>query len=155
MTDNKGTYSEWETTGEELSLSMDRIKQKYSLVRKGMTDNTEREFDEELKTTEKMEIVHTILTKLKLIPALTIKDWIDMNNALLMAGTLYERAENDIQPEIDSLLHQYLNDKIDENACKERAMFLAMKAGIRNTDEFMAEFEERMRGIKTKLEKQK
>ena len=125
------------------------LKDKYNALRQALGNELSKEFQEELNTTYKVEVVLAIINMAG--ATCTISEWVEMNNSLAMTGTLYERAETEIAPEISNLLHQFMDDKLTEDACIERARFLAMEADVRDMDAFMRKFTARLAEIKKHL----
>ena len=126
-----------------------RLKEKYNTIRAALGAEMTKEFQEELNTTYKCEVVLTIIKVAE--ASCSLKDWVEMNNSLAMTGTLYERAETEIAPEIANLLHQFMDDKMTAEACIERARFLAMESDVRDIETFMKKFTLRLTEIKKHL----
>ena len=140
-------------TGDELPPSLvvrlTALKQKYERVRGALGTELAKEFKEELNTTYKVEAVRTIIDTL--LVGCTLSEWVEMNNSLAMTGTLYERAEAELRPEIDNLLHQFMDDKLTREACIERARWFALQGDVKDIDEFVKNFTQRLDAIKEHL----
>ena len=132
-----------------LTEQLKALKEKYANIRHGIGNELARELQEELNTTYRIEVVKTIIHYTG--AECTLHDWVEMNNSLAMTGTLYERVETEIAPEVANLLHQFMDDKMTEDACVERARFMAMEAGVRDVDGFMKKFTARLAEIKKHL----
>jgi hypothetical protein len=144
------TLIDWKEAGKTLDIRLGEIHKKYEAVRSSVKVI---DISEELNTSEKVETVKTIIEFLGV--RCELKEWIDMNNSLIMTGTLYERAEADIRSEIESLFYQRLCDKLDDTTLLKTARNIAENAHVQDIERFMADIQERLKSMKQKLEEEK
>jgi len=129
----------------ELKKRLEDITNKYDLV----IEILGKKYLEEIEVARTLDTAKAFVSGMEL--DCTVKDWIDMNNSLLMSGMRYDRPDGDLSQTIDDLVMKFINGKIDEKSLKETVLYEAIKAGIRDTDKLLKEVDEKLDNVKKEL----
>ena len=129
----------------ELKKRLEEITNKYDMVKEMLGDD----YLEEIEVARNTDTAKAFITSMEL--DCTVKDWVDMNNSLLMSGMRYDRPDEDLTQRIDDLVMSFINGKIDEKSLKETVLYDAIKAGIRDTDALLKRVDEKLNNVKKEL----